>query len=299
MKDQWIKWRCDRLFAYHQRLRDRIRGDRKDLFFGIAGDFLCDANYEQPDSLVQSALQCGVDVARLKTEDGLALFPVGRYGSRSFSVREQKSYDAFLDPEHVDAGRGAVRGFGFYFNYQEFGQAIPWKALGFTPNKNGQGPYYCGACIASGWNALEKYAVVLAQQDSSFARDGGDNDPFGDPAILNPWMREFEALPALPFTAVESASDPVAVWYRELRKPYKNFTPGFYFYVVNREQYPVKIAILLKDAGKIVRLGTGEELSAKEGVLSLELRPYELRTFRSRQRRWNSLDFRQSASRED
>ena len=281
MKDQWIRWRCDRLLAYHRRLRDRIRGARGDLFFGIAGDFLCDANYEQPDSLVQCALQCGVDVARLKTEDGLALMPLGRYGSRSFSVREQKTYDAFLNPEHVDAGRGMVRGFGFYFNYQEFGPANPWKTLGFTANKNGQGPYYCGACIASGANALEKYAVVLAQQDTSFARDGGDNDPFGDPAVLNPWLEEFEALPALPFIAVESARDPVAVWCRELRQSYKDFTPGLYFYVVNREQYPVKIDIRLKNAGKIVRLSAGEELSAREGVLSLQLRPYELRAFKT------------------
>jgi hypothetical protein len=280
-KDAWIRWRCDRLLDYHRRLRDRIRGDRNDLFFGIAGDFLCDANYEHPDTLAERALHCGVDVARLKTEDGLAMMPVGRYGSRSFSVREQKSYDAFLDPEHVGAGRGLVRGFGFYFNYQEFGYANPWKALGFTAGKNGQGPYYCSACIAAGQSALEKYAVVLAEQDTSFARDGGDNDPFGDPAALNPWLAEFEALPALPFAAVESARDPVAVWHRELGRAYKDFAPGCYFYAVNREQYPVKIAIRLRGAGEIVRLSTGEAISAPTGVLSLELRPYELRAFKA------------------
>ncbi|MFA6293900.1 MAG: hypothetical protein WC637_19080 [Victivallales bacterium] len=225
MKDKWVKWRCDRIFDYHKRLRDRIRGDRDDLLFGIAGDFICDKSYGVPDTLTQRALECGVDISRLKTEDGLALIPAGRYGYRSLGVPAQKTYDDFLSPEHVEAGMGVVRAFANYFNYQEFGNDIPWKALGFTPNKEGKGPYYCAACLASGRNSLEKYAVVLAQQDTTFTRDGGDNDPFGDPEIWNPWFAEYKALPQVPFLPLETAKDPVASGSRISAKAIRTSVP--------------------------------------------------------------------------
>ena len=280
-KSQWVKWRCDRLFAYHKNLRDCLRGKRSDIFFGVAGDFICEENYQLPKTLRQRALECGVDAARYETEDGLAVMPTGRYGSRAFSVEAQKTYDAFLDPNYIDVGMGMVRAFGFYFNYQEFGKGNPWKALGYGTDEK-TAPYYCAACDASGRNGLEKYAVVLARQDSGYVRDGGDNDPFCDPEILNPWFAEYSALPMLPFEKVQSARDPVAVWSRKLEQAYQDFAPGFYFYAVNREQYPVVVDITLKNAPQITRLGTGEAITpAAGGALRLELLPYELRAFKT------------------
>jgi len=278
MKDQWVAWRCGRILDYHRQLRDRIRRDRRDLFFGIAGDFTCDPAYQEPDNLASRALECGVAAAKLKTEDGLALIPCGRYGSRNLGLIAQKAYDDFVDPVHVGAGMGVVRAFANYFTYQEFGRNNPWRSLGMTEDDKA---YYCAACPASGRNCLEKYAVVLARQDTAFTRDGGDNDPFGDPAALAPWFAEFEALPALPFDPVAQAQDPVAVWSKNLAEAYKDFQPGFYFYAVNREQYPVRTTLVLKDAGKLLSLGAGEKVEAKDGVLALDLQPYELRAFRA------------------
>lgn len=278
MRDQWIAWRCGRVLDYHRQLRDRVRGDRRDLFFGIVGNFRCDPSNQEPDDIASRALECGVDAAKLKTEDGLALIPYGRYGSRNLGLYAQKSYDDFIDPAYVGAGMGVVRAYAHYFNYQEFGRSNPWKSLGMSEADKA---YYCAACPASGRNCLEKYAMVLARQDSAFFRDGGDNDPFGDPAAMVPWCAEFEALPALPFDPVAQAQDPVAVWSKNLAEDYKDFQPGFYFYAVNREQYPVKITLVLKDAGKLLSLGSGEKVEAKDGVLALDLRPYELRAFRA------------------
>ncbi|XHR27135.1 MAG: hypothetical protein ACFUZC_14400 [Chthoniobacteraceae bacterium] len=279
VKDQWVKWRCDGILDYHKRLRDRIRGNRHDLFFGVVGDFRCDPVFDLPGSVAERALGCGVDIERLKTEDGLAVIPYARYGFRSNGVKEQGIYDDFLDPENVDAGIGAIRGFSAYMNYQELASNWPAEKLGvnIAPRK---GPYYCSAALASGRNSLEKFAVVLAEQDTAFLRDGGNTDIYGDPEIWNPWFAEYRALPALPFRAFDAALDPVAVWSREIRKT-DGFDPGLYFYAVNREQYPVRIDLTLQGGGKITRLGTGEAVAPRAGVLSLELQPYELRSFRT------------------
>lgn len=279
VKDRWVKWRCDKILDYSRRMRDRIQGDRKDLFYGIAGDFICDSSFGLPDSIAERALGCGVDVSRFQTEKGLAVIPGARYGFRNLGVEAQSAYDGFLDPANVDAGVGTLRAFAAYMNYLELAGNWPADKLGVAV-KPREAPYYCSAALASGRSSLEKFAVVLAEQDTSFLRDGGNTDICGDPEIWNPWFAEYSALPALPFTPLQSARDPVAVWYRQVGGD-GDFSPGFYFYAVNREQYPVKIDLSLDGSGKIVRLGTGETVATKGGALSLDLQPYELRAFRA------------------
>ncbi|MBI4719967.1 MAG: hypothetical protein HY770_01780, partial [Chitinivibrionia bacterium] len=294
MRDKWIGWRNARILDYHLRIRDRIRGDaRPELFFGICGDFRCDPCYDQPASITRRALECGVDLAKLKSVDGLAMIANGRYGFRNLGVDDQKIYDDFLDPENVGAGMGVVRAFAAYMVYHELATFWPAEKLGIVVGKDPI-PYYCSAAIASGRDSLEKFAVVLAEQDSAFLRDGGNTDIYGDPEIWNPWFAEFRALPAVPFDAVPSARDPVAVWQKRVQgsgsraqgadakpEPRNPNTDAFFFYAVNREQFPVRIEIKLAGATQVVRLGTGEKLALKDGVLALDLAPYELRSFRT------------------
>jgi hypothetical protein len=280
VKDRWVKWRCDGILDYHKRLRDRIQGDRHELFFAVAGDFRCDKSYENPYSFDERALDCGIDLERYKKEDGLAIFPRAQYGFRSIRISDQTLYDGFLDPETVDAGMGTVRGFCASMLYQELGRIWPAEKLGVNVPPRKVPLYYCSAAIAAGRNSLEKFAVVLAEQDSSYLWDGGNSDIAGDPEIWNPWFAEYKALPALRFTALDSARDPVAVWFRPVDGA-DGFEPGFYFYAVNREQYPVRIDIALKAPANLVRLGNGEKLSVQNGILSLELQPYELRAYRA------------------
>ncbi len=290
MLDKWISWRNHRILDYHLRIRDRIRGSRPDIFFGIFGDFRCDPCYDQPSSVSRRALECGVDLEKLKSVDGLAMIPGARYGFRNLGVQDQRIYDDFLDPENVGAGMGVNRSFAAYMYYQELATFWPAEKLGVAVGKEPV-PYYCSAALASGRNSLEKFAVVLAEQDSSFLRDGGNTDIYGDPEIWNPWFAEFCALPALPFERVESARDPVAVWQKMLsgssfqvpgKTEARNIAPdAFYFYAVNREQYPVRIEITLAGTDEVFRLGTGEKIRLTGAVLPLDLEPYELRSFRT------------------
>ena len=56
---------------------------------------------------------------------------------------------------------------------------MPYDKLGVKAKNY----YYCSAVDAGGRNSLEKFAVVLADQDSSFLRDGGNSYVEGDPAV--------------------------------------------------------------------------------------------------------------------
>ncbi|HEY3379830.1 MAG TPA: hypothetical protein VGL77_20340, partial [Armatimonadota bacterium] len=102
----------------------------------------------------------------------------------------------------------------------------------------------------------------------------GNTYVFGDPILYGRWMREYNALPRLPFTRVEEAIDPVAVWQR-------TGDDGLYFYAVNREQYPVSINITVKNAPDVTGLGTGDKVALPGSILHLALQPFELRSFRA------------------
>jgi hypothetical protein len=153
----------------------------------------------------------------------------------------------------------------------EPGKCFPLPKLGVIFKK---GTYaYSTQVDGADRHTLEKFAAVLAEQDSAFLRDGGNSYVFGDPAIWRPWFAEYQALPAEPFTRLEEARDPVAVWHAKL-------DDGFYFYAVNRERLPITITLTLSDAGEVRSLTSGAALPLVNGELRLELAPHELRSFR-------------------
>ncbi|HEY3417798.1 MAG TPA: hypothetical protein VGM23_13015, partial [Armatimonadota bacterium] len=279
MRERWIDWRCNRLLDYHKRLRDRIRGNRTDIFFGISGDFICDPSYAVPNALPERAREAGVDLQQRQKEQGLLMMPEGRYGFRGLDIDALEFYDRFLDPVHVQAGMGNPRSFGSYMIYHELAHSWPAEKLGVKVEPR-TAPYYCSAVIASGRNSLEKYAVVLAEQDTALFREGGNTDIYGDPTLWNPWFAVYRAMPALPFQAVETARDPVAVWYRDIRND-KRYATGFYCYAVNREQYAVDLEITFSNAGKVVALESGQPVVLQDSSLRLHLEPYALVAFRA------------------
>ena len=214
----------------------------------------------------------GVDLDKLGSEPGIAIIPTGSYGARNTTESEQANYDTFLNPASKAIGFGHLRAFAAYMIYHELGERMPYDKLGVKA----KGYYYCSAVDAGGRNSLEKFAVVLADQDSSFLRDGGNSYVEGDPAVWRPWFAEFRSLPAKPFMPLESARDPIAVWFADL-------DGAFYFYAVNRERVPLMIALRIKGSGKTLSLTSGKECPVeKGGALRLTLAPYELRAFKCR-----------------
>ncbi len=283
VKDKWTSWRCNRIEDYNTRLLERIRGNRKDIFFAIVGSFDSDKElYESSDRISERALGCGIELKKRSTSDGLAVFATARYGCRETGLTEREIYDGFFDKENVQAGMCSPRGFASYMTYHELNTTWPADLLGIKMKNNEKPPYYCSAVLAAGRNCLEKYAVVLAEQDTAYLSEGGNADSFGDPEIIKPWMKEYTALPALPFEKAAGSNDPVAVWYRTVNKAEAKtlgMQAGLYFYAVNRERIPVSAKIMLPKAAGIKYLTSDKAVTADNNKLELTLDAFELVSF--------------------
>lgn len=274
MKPKWIEWRKARVTDYLLRLSARIRQAKKDAVFFLCGDGNVDEMHAPsiPEDMTARLDEMGIDRVALAKQPGVAILPMGGYGrgkTRTY-LTDQAKYDAFLNPDYVEAGRNPVSGFAHFGVYQEWADEFPLGKLGM-PLKRW---WYCSGSDAAGLNGLERLSTVLAEQDTMVIRDGGYPLLHGRRDYFSAWMAEYSRLPRLPFTSVPFASDPVAVWERKEKS-------GYLFYVVNREQYPVEISLNIEGANQVTRLGTGASVALDHGKLTLTLAPYELRAFRA------------------
>lgn len=283
MRDRWINWRCERILAYHKRFRDALAGDRDDVVFGLVGAFGSDSIYELPKSLSTRALEAGVDLKAWKKTPGLIFMPCGRYGSRSSAMQYQKAYDGFLDRDNVRAGMSQIRGFAAYMNYLEQAREWPARKLGINLNENEKPPYFCSAALAAGRHSLEKYAVVLAEQDTTVFRDGGNTDIFGSMKYYKPWFDTFSTIPAMSFTPLDESLDQLAIWHGDVasEKATKSVPAGHYFYAVNRTPEPVSVVMTIQTDNPVMDLGEQQTIKLEGYKMVLNLPAYGLKSFRT------------------
>ena len=103
-------------------IRDRLRGNRDDIFFGVAGDAVSDAINVFPDDPREVWRGAGVDLDKLGGEPGIAIIPTGSYGARNTTESEQANYDTFLNPASKAIGFGHPQPFAAYMIYHELGR---------------------------------------------------------------------------------------------------------------------------------------------------------------------------------
>lgn len=263
----WIKWRCDRIYAYHQRILARMRRAKPsaDLFFTWYGQDPAEST--SADTLIQLR-DAGIDASRYGPASGMEIIPVVSYGRRySSPVADANATEPLFDGPTKSLGLDSRAGsnYGAYFEAGDPG----WKAFGANNDR-----FINDVCTPSGRNELEDYAVLLADCDCSVLSAGAYGQIYGSPNLMREFLSEYTALPAVPFAPLSSGRDPVAVWYRS--RP-----DGLYFYAVNRERYPVSVALSIEHASRIVSLSSGEALSLNGDVLNLAMKPYQLRSFRA------------------
>ncbi|MGI6495921.1 MAG: hypothetical protein ACOX5G_07500 [Kiritimatiellia bacterium] len=242
VKDRWVAWRCARIADYHRRILAALRGGmRDDVFFGMAGQFDQEDLYRREETFAARALGCGVDSEAYRESDGLAIMPIARYGSRTPSAEDRRIYDEFFRPDSTEGGMCTPRAFASYMTYMELAWGWPAAQLGFDlKQKGGKPPYHCSGVIAAGRAGLEKYAVVLAEQDTAYFREGGNCDSFGSPEVFGPWFAKYERLPAEKFDRVPGVNDPVAVWQKT--------TGGrLWYYAVNKESFATEATLVFSD----------------------------------------------------
>jgi hypothetical protein len=120
---------------------------------------------------------------------------------------------------------------------------------------------------------LEREAVLLADSDATLLGDGGNAYTLGQP-LLREFLREYRALPPVPFSRLTRPGENVALWLHEARE-------GAIFYVVNRVGYSASIRLRLSGQGKLARLANSEPVSVESESWDLELKPFELRAYRA------------------
>ncbi len=279
-RDRWIEWRCDRIFKYHCRLRDRIRQAKPDakLFLNYFGP---DPREAYSRDILGQMREIGMDYRRYAAEEGFVVIQGGSYGRRfSTPVGDALKTDALYSEDVKSVALLGDRGFSLYSQYYEVNDNLDWEKLG---GRKGYCAFDC--CTPSGVNERELYAIAMADSDTSFFVNGGNGWIFGTQPVLSPFLREFRALPALKFTPLEKARDPVAVWFREVKKEEADklkLVPGFYFYAVNRLPKGVKVELSVANAANIFPASGGEALALGDGqTLAFELEPFMLRTFRA------------------
>lgn len=243
VKDKWVAWRCAKIGDYHRRLLNALRsnGKRNDLFFGFAGQFDQETLYQKENTLRERALASGVDPAACAASDGFSIIPAARYGSRTPNLKNRAIYDEFFLPDSIEGGLCTPHAFASYMTYMELSTAWPAKALGLDLSlTGGRVPYECSAVVAAGRSGLEKFAVVLAEQDTSYFREGGNADCFGSADVFAPWIAEFSRIPAAKFDKVPGLNDPVAVWHKTVDGVY-------WYYAVNKEHFPTTLTLTFAD----------------------------------------------------
>lgn len=271
-KTKWIAWRSERMGDYLKRLVTRISARNPNATLFLCGSGRQDENHEPgiPADIRERFSEMGFDLDLLSQVSGIAIAPAVSYGRGKTAtyLSDQKAYDRFQAPEYLSIGYNRTRAAAAGGAYQEWGSQFPLAKLGAPLARW----HYCSSSAAAGINALEPFAVMLAEQDTMMIRDGGYPLLYGQRDFYVRWMREFSQLPREPFEPLPFARDPVAVWRR-------SEADKFLFYVVNRERYPVDITLDISGAKQIRSLGRGENVPLAHGRLTLALEPFELLVF--------------------
>lgn len=269
-KEAWIQWRCDKITALYERVSERVRKARPDLkVYSLVFD-------AYPSGYGEGWLrEAGVDVRKLSSIEGIELInSLHAYGRLYDDISSQQTRDNLLDPVVLGAMKapgknGAVLPYARYFEATEV--VLPPKKLGFDADTT---KMWTSAVVnPAGRHYLERFAIALAETDAAFLGDGGNGFTIGQP-LLQEFLREYLALPAVPFTPRVDARDPVAVW--ELRT-----TNDYYFYAVNRERVAVELSLQTEGTGGFIRMGTGEQIFATGNALQIRLAPYQLMSFKA------------------
>lgn len=258
--EKWLDWRCAQITSLHKQIAEDIRAIRADLKLFIQGEF-------------KDLRGAGIDPAALEKIPGVLLLGGGSYGRRGRSLKEMhEQREALTNPDLLKrlCAPGSPGNFLFGAGYFEGTEVVvPPADLGFDPKMKRS--WTSGVVNPAGRNYLERYAVALAEADAQFLADGGNAYTLGQPE-LQEFLGEYRYLPPMPFAKRGDASDPVAVWEARTDR-------DFYFYAVNRENYPVTIQLDFTGQGQINRLATGEAVALSGNRVSLSLRPFQLLTF--------------------
>lgn len=272
-REQWIDWRAKKIGELYTKIRDRVRTARPDL------KLYSTIFPRGRGSSAEAWREAGIDPNILGKIDGVVLVNATvNYGRREADLASTQSLrDLILNPAYLNVFRtpgrqGAFLTSAAYIESNE--NVLQPHVLGFTGNV--KWTWTSAAVQPAGRHSLERYALAMAEADANMLGDGGNGYSLGQP-VLQEFLREYHRLPVDAFMPRPDARDPVAVWTLSKKDEY-------WFYAVNRERFPVTVAIQLDGATEVSRASQNKALTLQDGALRIELQPYELQVFKSNPR---------------
>ena len=289
-RQEWIDWRCKKVSEFLLEISRHLSKQRKDLQllltcwlpYGTSNRSLADLGPIQAGKSAQQMYrEAGLDFKYYQKVPNIYIqkdlcpsdfrWRAGHYGRSpevflSDSINfDQPTLEVFKAP-----GQNSVFIYNRYFESNVWArEPLPgywWQGRGLIANSVSPG----------GRNFLHYYAHALATWDCvSMANGGSSIGTMGHDAMIQEWAKAYRALPAKPFRQVAGDTDPVVI--RDLAQKGR-----YYFYAVNQEAYPVQVALEFASQGKslqVKELSDGKLIAAQEGKLSIQLLPYQLRSF--------------------
>lgn len=286
--EQWVDWRCQKIYAYHSRLVKIMTDARPDLklYLHILGpDF--SRGYEYADELRNKTWEqmirgSGIDVDLYNANPALVLQDVPTYPSsksraktqiQAASQRECNWNLGQYTATRSKRGNGTVGAMMFSSDSFE-GEMVDAKAIGFKnfSHHNKTTIHGAGEVNPAGIHYLDRFAEAMAHSNVVVMSSGNHGYDQQQSQYISPFLLEYRHLPAMGMTPLQQDADPVSVWQGADKGK-------MYFYAVNRLDQQVLVTLEMTGDAKPMRLTTGEVLVVKKNQLTFELEPYQLLGF--------------------
>jgi hypothetical protein len=274
-REAWVGWRCAQITGLMDRIAARLRSARPDLKLFIHvfpsdgqrpyGPDKFQGQADTPRSRLQEA---GLDVDALAHIPGVIVIDsTASYGRDWPDAVAKGLLEPLRDPALVRSLRTDA---GYYLPSHRYLEAtdavVPPDLLGYP--RGTKATWASVAANTAGRNALERFAVVLAEGDALMLGDGGNSYVYSV-AGLPDFLADYTQLPAVNFQTETSGAAAVVV--RTLRD-----RGAWWLYAVNRKSNIQCVELPIHGSGTLRRLSNSTVITQTEPRLVLQLAPYEL-----------------------
>ena len=301
-KEPWVQWRCRKIYGLFAQISQRLANKRPDLRlvlscwvpYGYGGPPPSGLGGWKPNGkpVFQIYREAGIDLNLYQGKSNIHiekhLYPCcyrWRRGREAFSPTQLLSRDINFDSQALGTFANGIQTSACFFNrYFENAFHPNWRR---SKDIRSQMPGFWWGDSSWTWPSvtpghkyfLEVYAHALATFDAgTIINGGGSIGTVGHGEQVKEFAQAFRALPAQPFTQLKGLTDPVQG--RELRTEAK-----YYFYLVNREHYPVQVNLTFaaQPGFRLLNLAADQQMRpTRQGdgyQLSLTVEPYQLLSF--------------------